>query len=207
MKFCAELKRLREEKGVTQAKLAQEIHVSRSAVAKWENGLGMPGEDSLRLLADYFGRDPEAFLPDEEIREAPAMKKCPANRKRKILMAILGGSAAIFLFLGMFVEALRQTLPLCVLGVMLIALGIFNMKGNIASIHWYNRRRVSQQDQLPYCRLMGLGTLLIGAGITVSGVVQIFWGTEVASALTVAGIIVGCGLMLYAQFKYNKGIF
>ena len=33
---------LRTEKGLTQAQLAQLIHVSDKAVSKWERGLGCP---------------------------------------------------------------------------------------------------------------------------------------------------------------------
>ncbi|MBQ3041228.1 MAG: helix-turn-helix transcriptional regulator, partial [Clostridia bacterium] len=55
MEFSEKLKELRSEKGISQAKLAADIHISRSAVAKWENGLGLPNDESLKLLADYFG--------------------------------------------------------------------------------------------------------------------------------------------------------
>ena len=51
MEFGTRLKELRAEKGVSQAKLAADIHISRSAVAKWENGLGLPNDESLRMLS------------------------------------------------------------------------------------------------------------------------------------------------------------
>ena len=55
MEFSEKLKELRSTKGISQAKLADDIHISRSAVAKWENGLGLPNDESLKMLADYFG--------------------------------------------------------------------------------------------------------------------------------------------------------
>ncbi|MDE6029416.1 MAG: helix-turn-helix domain-containing protein, partial [Clostridiales bacterium] len=54
MQFNEKLKELRTKKGVSQSELADGIYVSRSAVAKWENGLGLPSNESLRLLAEYF---------------------------------------------------------------------------------------------------------------------------------------------------------
>ena len=55
MEFSEKLKALRSEKGISQAKLAADIHISRSAVAKWENGLGLPNDDNdLFLLVDSF---------------------------------------------------------------------------------------------------------------------------------------------------------
>lgn len=41
MEFGTKLKELRATKGVSQAKLAADIHISRSAVAKWENGFSI----------------------------------------------------------------------------------------------------------------------------------------------------------------------
>lgn len=65
MEFSLRLKQLRSEKGVSQRELAEQIHVSRSAVAKWENGLGLPGEDSAPgWLAEYFGLSEEELLPE-----------------------------------------------------------------------------------------------------------------------------------------------
>ena len=58
MEFSEKLKELRMQKGISQTKLAEDIHISRSAVAKWENGLGLPNDEYLQLLIalpDGFG--------------------------------------------------------------------------------------------------------------------------------------------------------
>ena len=40
-------------------------------------------------------------------------------------------------------------------------------RGNIGSIHWYNRRKVTKENQLPYCRCVGLGTLIVGLSMPI----------------------------------------
>lgn len=65
MEFKDKLKALRKEKGISQQTLADAIFVSRSAVAKWENGLGYPNEDSLAALQEYFCVEPEHFYTRE----------------------------------------------------------------------------------------------------------------------------------------------
>lgn len=40
MEFKDNLKQMWREKGLTQAQLAEKLFVTRSTVAKWENGLG-----------------------------------------------------------------------------------------------------------------------------------------------------------------------
>ena len=75
-------------------------------------------------------------------------------------------------------------IPMLALGAIFLVLGCFNIKGNISSIHWYNRRKVLPED-----------------------VPQIFFETEGLYYITVAGAVIGLGFMLYGQFKYNHGIF
>ena len=48
------LKHLREEKKISQEKLAKAIGVSRSTIAMWETGNSQPDHDNLKLLAQYF---------------------------------------------------------------------------------------------------------------------------------------------------------
>lgn len=64
MNFSENLKIIRNEKQLTQEKLAELLSVSRQAVSKWESGQGYPEIDKLVKLSDLF----EISL-DELIRE------------------------------------------------------------------------------------------------------------------------------------------
>ena len=46
MELKEKLKKLRTERNISQQALADAIFVSRSAVAKWEAGLGIPCDDT-----------------------------------------------------------------------------------------------------------------------------------------------------------------
>ena len=101
-----------------------------------------------------------------------------------------------------------------VLGIILCILGINNMKGNISSLHWYHRQRVTEENRKPFGKLVGLGTLIIGVAIFLFG--SLFWASEemaqewliiVGTVILGVGIIAGLGLSFYAMIKYNKGIF
>ncbi len=54
-KFKDNLKLLRQEKGIGQTELAQQIGVSKGIISLWENGLREPNMYSLILLAQFFG--------------------------------------------------------------------------------------------------------------------------------------------------------
>ena len=99
-------------------------------------------------------------------------------------------------------------------GVACIGLGVANMCGHIGTLHSYHRHRVSEADRLPFGRLVGLGTVLIGVGVVALGACSIATlKTGEQIYMTVGGIAmgvllaVGLALSFYAMIKYNKGIF
>lgn len=99
-------------------------------------------------------------------------------------------------------------------GALCIILGISNMRGNISSLHSYHRHRVSEEDRLPFGRIVGLGTVIIGIGVSVFSVlsaVTLYSKSDVfilvGSGIMIASFIVGIALSFYGMIKYNKGIF
>lgn len=97
MEFCNKLKDLRAEKGVSQAKLAADIHISRPAVVKWENGLGLPNDESLILLSEYFGVSIDELLPDKSNAEAIVSKnKTIVQQKKAIIGLSIGCGFGLF---------------------------------------------------------------------------------------------------------------
>ena len=49
--FGAFLARMRKSQGLTQAELAQQLHVTDKAVSRWERGVGLPDINTLEPLA------------------------------------------------------------------------------------------------------------------------------------------------------------
>lgn len=100
------------------------------------------------------------------------------------------------------------------IGIACIIIGIFNRMGNVSMLHSYHRKRVSEEDKIPFGKLVGLGMIIIGASMILAGGLSII-GTvlekniyEIISYIIVGvGLVVGSCLMFYAMFKYNKGIF
>lgn len=104
MEFKDKLKQLRQEKGISQQELARAIYVSRSAVAKWENGLGIPNQDSYRALLDHFSVSREE-LPLNEERESLSVAKNEKIRTLSAAVMILSlaiAAMAVLLFFYAF---------------------------------------------------------------------------------------------------------
>ena len=101
-----------------------------------------------------------------------------------------------------------------IFGALLCVLGAINMTGNVSSLHSYHTKRVKEEDKKPFGRLVGSGTLIIGAGLVVKSILSmVYASTQIAacelvgSVILIAGFVVGLGLNFFAMIKYNKGIF
>lgn len=80
------LKELRKKEGLSQEALANIIHVSRSAIAKYENGLGYPSQEIKEELLNYFNVAEKDLFPLVDAREVIVKNK--KIRTHKILLLI-----------------------------------------------------------------------------------------------------------------------
>lgn len=96
--FKDKLKERRCAEGLSQQQLADKLFVSRSAVAKWENGLGRPSQDCREQIRSLFGVDDSFFAADE-----PEEILCTKNRKLRrlsvALKVLVGTCAAVVIAL------------------------------------------------------------------------------------------------------------
>lgn len=63
------IKRLRQDKGLNQEQLADQLHVTRQAVSNWETGKTQPDIETLTQIAEYFGVSVERLIYGKEIKE------------------------------------------------------------------------------------------------------------------------------------------
>jgi len=90
MGFKDKIKELREEKGLSQQAVADSIYVSRSAVAKWENGLGLPSKESLRLLSEFYNVDENDLLKEQIYEKELVSKNIKINRMKLSIFLSFG---------------------------------------------------------------------------------------------------------------------
>lgn len=94
---------------------------------------------------------------------------------------------------------------LIVLGLIIIWLG-YNVwiKQKINLIIIYHMDKVSDDNKPAFCRLSGLGLLVMGCGFIASGIWTMVSGALLSFIPMIVGIVVGIVLFVSAGVKYNK---
>ena len=90
LRLGANIARLRRERNMTQAELAERINYSDKAVSKWERGESMPDVLTLLSLAEHLGTDLNTLAgittesqPAPAARTEPAPEPVPAEAPEK----------------------------------------------------------------------------------------------------------------------------
>ena len=104
---------------------------------------------------------------------------------------------------------------LCILlSIVFFVFGVLNKKGNIKMVHSYHINNIKEEDVLPFGKLMGTGMFVIGVAMLLYGVSLILFDITtkdiyiiVSNIVLIAGLVLGCGISLYAVKKYNKKLF
>lgn len=107
--FSENLKTLRKSRGMSQEVLAQQLHVVRQTVSKWEKGLSVPDAELLTRIAELF-EVPVSDLLGEKIQQEQDTNQVAAQlaqlneylanksrRNRRIVRGVLIALAALML--------------------------------------------------------------------------------------------------------------
>ena len=93
-----------------------------------------------------------------------------------------------------------------VIGFFIVVVGVLNTKGHISLLHSYHRKRVKEEDVLPFGKTIGFGTIIVGFTVIVAGISELFF-SGITNIILVVGFVPGFIVIVYALLKYNKGIF
>jgi len=88
MEFNKKLQNLRKGRKLTQEQLAQKLHISRTAVSKWENSRGFPNIEALKNISKFFQVPIDQLLSGEELLDAADQDN--RNRQIKLINLIFG---------------------------------------------------------------------------------------------------------------------
>ena len=91
MGFPEKLRKLREEKGLTQTELGKIFSLSKQAISSYENGSSSPSKETLQRMADFFDVTVDYILDRDiptEILQRPGRVNRPSLQLDKYSMVI-----------------------------------------------------------------------------------------------------------------------
>lgn len=130
--FKDRLKELRAKKQMTQDSLAKSIHVSRSAVWKWEMGNGMPSEVNIDSICSLFNVSKEWLL--ETKGENTKSNEGNHFDKKQTILSFLG----VFLSIALTILSNIKFLPHQIKGSTTVLLKYSNTSIVQSLGNWFN---------------------------------------------------------------------
>ena len=80
----------RKERQMTQTDLAQQLHITRQAVSKWESGKSVPDPETLLAMAALFQVTVEEILGGEDVpTDPPVPLEVPSDYPSRDRLAVL----------------------------------------------------------------------------------------------------------------------
>ena len=97
--FGENLKRMREEKGLTQQTLADNLYVTRQAISRWEGGSRYPDLMTAKKMAQFLEVTLDELLTDDDmqlyVQKNAILESSFARRLQTVLMSLAFMSAII----------------------------------------------------------------------------------------------------------------
>ena len=90
-------------------------------------------------------------------------------------------------------------------GVIILISGILLWKKEkITLLHDYHVSRVSSENRKAFCRLSGIGLIVMGAGLLITAVLLGFTDSAYSFLVFAAGFAAGLACLIRAGAKYNR---
>ena len=103
VEFGEKIKQLREEKGMTQQRMAEKLYVTRQAVSRWECGARYPDLLTAKKISQILDVSIDELLSGEELKQNVEKEPILARPVENVMQTVLYAfAAASFLLMSIF---------------------------------------------------------------------------------------------------------
>ena len=78
------------------------------------------------------------------------------------------------------------------------------LKEKITLFHSYHYDKVAEENKKAFCKLSGIGLIVIGIGVLLAGIICCATSSEWGGIAIVIGFLFGLMMLIYAGIKYNR---
>ena len=90
------------------------------------------------------------------------------------------------------------------MGIIFMILGyLLWKKERISLLHEYHYDKVSKEDKKLFCAISGMGVIIIGIGLLISGLLMCYIDSVWSMLPFAVGFVIGLVMLMYAGIKYN----
>lgn len=108
VEFGEQLRRAREEKGMTQQSLAEQLYVTRQSVSRWECGDRYPDLLTTRKISEILGVSLDDLLSGKEMEKVVERNPVIENKAANNIMIALYAMVVISLIIPIFDDLLKM---------------------------------------------------------------------------------------------------
>ena len=76
-------------------------------------------------------------------------------------------------------------------------------KEKISLLHEYHYNRVTEEDKKVFCKLSGIGVLIIGIGLVITAIVLGVTNSSWSFIFFCCGMVTGLIILIYSGIRYN----
>lgn len=163
MEFGERLKQARQQQKLTQATVAENLHVSRQTISSWETGNSYPDIDSLIALSNYYELSLDTLLKEDSGMADTLRKPVVLQQMRPIIKWLTVGYV---IFMSTFIFSF----PYHVTRALMLLMGLFSILA-LNKLQAFVQNLEPQKNQLTvwwpkYRRWWLLGTVA-STGVTI----------------------------------------
>ena len=110
MRLPEKIAELRKAKGFSQEELAQQLHVSRQSISRWETGTALPDAENLLQLSRLFGVTADYLLNDDyqSDNDLPKVQAVKTDGMHQIMIILATLEVMVFILQFMAVFMLQS---------------------------------------------------------------------------------------------------
>lgn len=137
MILAEKIMQLRKKNGWSQEELAEQMHVSRQSVSKWESGTSIPDLNKILLLSQIFGVSTDYLLKEEmeeqeEILAIETLEESVTDSQEPVRRVSLEEAASYMEDSAYAAKRIAIGVSMCILSpVVLLLLGVYAEAGRI----------------------------------------------------------------------------
>ena len=77
------------------------------------------------------------------------------------------------------------------------------IKEKITLFHSYHYNKVTEENKKAFCKISGIGLIVIGIGVMVAGIICSVTSSAWGGIAIAIGFLLGLTMLIYAGIKYN----